>query len=78
MEWLWQISVVARQEPHGRRICARSRAPERGEVLTWIAGAWMLRTLKERMFSDPLNGKQHRPISSYRCIRCGYLEVYAK
>jgi len=47
-------------------------------LLTWIAGAWAPPTLKERILSDPLKGKQHRPISSYRCIRCGYLEIYAK
>jgi len=47
-------------------------------LLTWIAGQWAPPTLKERMFADPLKGKQHRPISSYRCVRCGYLEIYAK
>jgi len=46
--------------------------------LMWIAGQWTPQTLKERMFTDPLKGKQHRPISSYRCVRCGYLEIYAK
>jgi len=47
-------------------------------LLTWIAGAWAPPTLKERILSDPLKGKRYRAISSYRCIHCGYLEIYAK
>ena len=46
--------------------------------LTWIAGHWRPPTLKERVFPDPLRGKEHRSISSRRCTGCGYIEIFAK
>ena len=70
--------------------CPKCRSPmedgyvlDRGHLntanpLTWIAGHWRPPTLKERMFSEPLRGKEYRSISSHRCIGCGYLEVFAK
>jgi len=47
------------------------------DPLTWIA-RWRTPTLKERMFSDPLQGKEYRSIRNDRCTGCGYLEAFAK
>jgi hypothetical protein len=46
--------------------------------LTWIAGRKRPPTLKERMFFDPLRGKEYRSLRNQHCTGCGYLEAFAK
>jgi hypothetical protein len=46
--------------------------------LTRIAGRRRPPTFKERLFSDPLRGKEYPSLCNHHCTGCGYLEAFAK